>query len=101
MGIWGPSRLPLSVIPNEGWKDGQVLPFSMTTANPRKKCCAILILRLFMSQRCNTTPREFDPFLYRTWQINRINGINKINRINNRLIYLCKLGPGLIRIDTD
>ncbi len=32
----------------------------------------------------------------RTWQINRI---NKINRINNRLIYLCKLGPGLIRIN--
>ena len=37
----------------------------------------------------------------RTWQINRINKINRINRINNRLIYLCKLGPGLIRINKD
>ena len=36
----------------------------------------------------------------RAWQIERINGINDINRINNRLIDPCKLGPGLIWINS-
>ena len=34
----------------------------------------------------------------RAWQINRI---NTTNRINNRLIDICKLGVGLIRINMD
>ena len=36
---------------------------------------------------------------FRAWQINEFNSTNKINRINNRLIDLCKSGPGLIRIN--
>ncbi len=37
----------------------------------------------------------------RAWQINRINRINNTNRINNGLIEICKLGSGLIWINTD
>ena len=36
---------------------------------------------------------------YRAWQINGINWINDINGINDGLINLCKLGPGLMRIN--
>ena len=36
----------------------------------------------------------------RAWQINGINRINNTNRINNGLINQCKLGPGLIRINS-
>ena len=36
----------------------------------------------------------------RAWQINGINRINNTNRINNGLINRCKLGPGLIRINS-
>ncbi len=35
----------------------------------------------------------------RAWQINEINGINDINEIHDGLINLCKLGPGLMRIN--
>ena len=36
---------------------------------------------------------------FRAWQINGINWINDSNEINDGLINLCKLGPGLMRIN--